>query len=642
MLRIFLIYAKQRRNIPAGFCGGHGLIVNFAENKFLRPENKQKAMDTAKAKVIAERVERLREWMRREGLGAVIIPSTDPHGSEYTPQRWESRAYISGFDGSAGTAVVTLGTAALWTDSRYYLYAADVLEGTPFVLMRDGLPDTPSIGEWLCAELGAGDTVGADAAVMTPAGAEALRSALRGHGIALRLTDDPFDSVWEGRPAVPHCAVEVQPLEYAGESCRSKVARLLSAAAARGADALLLTALDDIAWTLNLRGQDVEYNPVFVAYLLLTARGSVLLTPAERLTPDVRRYLESENIATAPYDGLSDALRRLDPHITMLPDKVNCRVAELFAPGRRIFAPSPAESMKAVKNDAEIAGFHSAMLRDGVAMVRFLSRLDDAVARGITEMGVDEMLTSLRARDESFRGLSFATIAAAGAHAAIVHYEATPATDVTLPRRGFLLLDSGAQYVDGTTDITRTIPLGPLTEEERRVYTLVLKGHIALSRCVFPDGASGTQIDLAARYAMWRERMNYGHGTGHGVGSRLNVHEGPHQIRMNYMPAPLREGMTVTDEPGLYLAGRFGVRTENTLLIAPAGESEFGRFLQFEPLTLCPIATTPIVMSMLSADEKAWLNDYHATVRVRLAPLLSAPEDAAALSWLKAATEPLP
>lgn len=598
-------------------------------------------MDKDKAKIITGRVESLRSRIRVTGLDALIIPSSDPHGSEYTPARWCTRAWISGFDGSAGTAVVTLDSAALWTDSRYFLYGEEVLENTPFTLMRDGLPSTPSITEYLGSKLRAGAVVAVDGDLISMAYRDTLKRELSRYGIDLRLIADPMDSVWTDRPPIPAHPVEIQSMEYAGESCRSKVSRLLTEAGKAGAEALLITALDDIAWTLNLRGSDVEYNPVFTAYLYLSAAECILFTPAERISGEVEEYLASQGISVKPYEGLADTVRSLPRRITLLSDKASCRVQALFGEGNTVTAPSVAERMKAVKNAAEIAGFHRAMLYDGVAMVRFLSRLPEKIREGITEIGVDRMLTAERARSPYFRGLSFATIAAAGPHAAIVHYEATPATDVTLPQRGFLLLDSGAQYVCGTTDITRTIPLGPLSDEERRVYTLVLKGHIALSRCVFPDGATGTQIDLAARYDMWREKMNYGHGTGHGVGSRLNVHEGPHQIRMNYMPAPLRAGMTVTDEPGLYLAGRFGVRTENTLLITDAGESEFGKFLCFEPLTLCPIATSPIDMGLMRSDEIRWLNDYHRGVREKLTPLLQGRENADALGWLIAATEPL-
>lgn len=584
------------------------------------------------------RVEKLRGYMKKKKLDAFIIPSNDPHMSEYTPAHWQCRQWISGFNGSAGTAVVTLEKAALWTDSRYFLAAGQQLEGTPFTLIKDGLSDTPSIGTWLAETLSENAKAGIDGSLCTPAMQKMLESELSPRGISAELCEDPFNEVWNNRPELPTDKIEVHPLKYAGESAADKIHRLLGKARENGCDAMLLTALDEIAWTLNLRGNDVECNPVFVSYLLLSDRQNVLFVNPAKVSDEVREHLSLSGVETMPYTAVADAVKNLHACRTMISNKVNCAIKSLFNDGECVIMPSIAEEMKAVKNSAEIAGFHSAMLRDGVAMVTFLSRLKSEVKKGITEMGVDRLLTSLRAEQELYRGLSFATIAAYGAHGAIVHYEADEHSDVKLEPHGFILIDSGAQYSDGTTDITRTISLGNPTEEEKKIYTLVLKGHIALSECVFPDGASGTQIDCAARYAMWQHFLNYGHGTGHGVGSYLNVHEGPHQIRMNYMPAPLHAGMTVTDEPGIYCEGKFGVRTENTLLIVPAGESQFGKFLKFEPLTLCPIDTAPIDLGLMTDKELQWLNDYHETVRQRLTPLI---KDGAVKEWLADATKPI-
>lgn len=584
------------------------------------------------------RVEKLRGYMKKKKLDAFIIPSNDPHMSEYTPAHWQCRQWISGFNGSAGTAVVTLEKAALWTDSRYFLAAGQQLEGTPFTLMKDGLSDTPSIGTWLAETLSENAKAGIDGSLCTPAMLKMLESELSPRGISAELCEDPFNEVWNNRPELPTDKIKVHPLKYAGESAADKIHRLLGKARENGCDAMLLTALDEIAWTLNLRGNDVECNPVFVSYLLLSDRQNVLFVNPAKVSDEVREHLSLSGVETMPYTAVADAVKNLHACRTMISNKSNCAIKSLFNDGECVIMPSIAEEMKAVKNSAEIAGFHSAMLRDGVAMVTFLSRLKSEVKKGITEMGVDRLLTSLRAEQELYRGLSFATIAAYGAHGAIVHYEADEHSDVKLEPHGFILIDSGAQYSDGTTDITRTISLGNPTEEEKKIYTLVLKGHIALSECVFPDGASGTQIDCAARYAMWQHFLNYGHGTGHGVGSYLNVHEGPHQIRMNYMPAPLRAGMTVTDEPGIYCEGKFGVRTENTLLIVPAGESQFGKFLKFEPLTLCPIDTAPIDLGLMTDKELQWLNDYHETVRQRLTPLI---KDGAVKEWLADATKPI-
>lgn len=584
-----------------------------------------------------QRIDALREVMRREGIDAFIFPSTDPHNGEYVPGRWEGRKWISGFDGSAGTAVVTMNEAALWTDSRYFIAAARQLEGTGFRLMKERVEGTPGIVEWLGMKLSATDkpVVGVDGMVNSAAAVDELTAGLRAEGgISVRTNFDPLDLIWNDRPPVPLDKIEIQPLEYAGESCRSKLGRIRKALRERHACGMFAAALDDIAWTLNLRGTDVHCNPVFVGYLLIAPESATLFTDDAKLTDEVRAYLAAEGVGTAGY-GYKEVSRALadykEYNILMDDNEINHNLFNV-PKCRRVVCSSPIPYMKAVKNETEIAGFHNAMLRDGVAMVKFLRRLKPAVeAGGQTEMSVDRMLTALRAEQPLFRGISFDTIAAYNEHGAIVHYEATPETDAELRPEGLLLLDSGAQYTYGTTDITRTIALGALTEEQRLVYTLVLKGHIALSRCKFPRGATGTQLDALARSVLWEHGMNYLHGTGHGVGSYLNVHEGPHQIRMEHRPAPLIEGMTVTDEPGIYLEGRFGVRIENTLLVTPYMKTEFGKFLQFEPLTLCPIDLTPVIKDMLTQEERAWINDYHRTVYDKLAPLL----DGEDLEWLR-------
>lgn len=591
---------------------------------------------------IQQRLSALREEMRREKLDAFIFPSTDPHHSEYVPERWKGRQWISGFDGSAGTAVVTLRSAALWTDSRYFLSATKQLEGTEFRLMKLRMPGTPTIAQWIGAELRAfgGNSVGVDGMVNALDDTESLIADLRREGgITVRTNLDILNNIWTDRPAIPTNKVTVHPMTYAGETAKSKLARVRQALRELHADGMLVSALDDVAWTLNLRGTDVHCNPVFVAYLLIDSDHATLYCDKEKLSADVTSYLNDQGVATAQYADVRKGLKDyFEYNILLDPKETSYTLAKLVNTKEVVRQASPIPAMKAVKNDTEIAGFRHAMLKDGIAMVKFLRWLKPAVkAGGQTEMSVSQKLTDLRAEQPLFRDISFDTIAGYAEHGAIVHYEATPDTDAALLPRGFLLLDSGAQYEDGTTDITRTIPLGPLTDEERRVYTLVLKGHIQLELCKFPRGASGTQLDILARSAMWREGMNYMHGTGHGVGSYLNVHEGPHQIRMEYVPAPLKAGMTVTDEPGLYLAGRFGARIENTLLITPYKETEFGQFLQFESLTLCPIDTAPIVREMMLAEEVAWLNDYHQQVRDTLSPHLDEGERA----WLREATEAL-
>ena len=590
---------------------------------------------------ICKRVEALREVMRREGINAFIFPSTDPHNGEYVPAHWEGRKWISGFDGSAGTAVVTMDDAALWTDSRYFLAAEEQLRGTGFSLMKERVEGTPSVSRWLGMKLSAvkSPVVGVDGTVNAAASVEALIAELRAEGgITVRTNFDPLDIIWADRPPVPADKAVIHPLEYAGEPCHEKLARIRQALKERHACGMLAAALDDIAWTLNLRGTDVHCNPVFVSYLLIEPERATLFIDRDKLTPDVEAYLKGEGVGTAGYADVSKALAAYGEYNILMDDgEINYN---LFNAARclKVVAPSPIPAMKAVKNNVEIEGFRNAMLRDGVALVKFMRWLRPAVeAGGQTEMSVSARLEELRAAQPLYRGLSFDTIAAYQEHGAIVHYEPTPATDVPLRPEGFLLLDSGAQYLDGTTDITRTVALGPVTDEQRLVYTLVLKGHIGLELCRFPRGASGTQLDAIARKDLWRYGLNYLHGTGHGVGSYLNVHEGPHQIRMEYKPAPLVEGMTVTDEPGIYLPGLFGVRTENTLLIAPYKETQFGRFLQFEPLTLCPIDTEPIILDMLAAEERDWLNAYHKTVYDRLSPHL----DGEDLAWLAAACAPV-
>lgn len=582
---------------------------------------------TTDKQTIAARLAALREEMRREHLSAFIFPSSDPHNSEYVPSRWEERKWISGFDGSAGTAVVTLHSAALWTDSRYFLAAEEQLAGTEFQLMRERVEGTPSIAEWIATEIEGVESseIGVDGMCMTYAECSDLKTDLKHNGgITVRTNLDILDRIWTDRPSVPLNPVSIQPIEYAGESCHDKLGRIRSSLLHRGAGGMLMTQLDDIAWTLNLRGTDVHCTPVFVAWLIVAEEVAVLYIKDEKLSPEVIEYLNAEGVAVDDYDNIIDALNSYDGYTLLIdPATTNYTLSQLRGNFNFVSAPSPVPEMKAIKNEVECNGFRNAMQRDGVAMVKFLKWLEEAVPKGCeTELSVSAKLRQLRAEQPLFKDESFDTIAGYEEHGAIVHYEPTPDTDVPLRPEGFLLLDSGAQYLDGTTDITRTIQLGKVTDLHRRVYTLVLKGHLSLQNLCFPRGAAGTQLDAVARVAMWREGMNFMHGTGHGVGSYLSVHEGPHQIRQEYRPAPMLEGMTVTDEPGLYLAGKFGVRIENTLLTVPYMTTEFGKFLRFEPLTLCPIDTRPIVVDMLSTEELGLLNAYHKMVYERLSPML--------------------
>ena len=591
---------------------------------------------------INERVGRLRSWMEENGFTAFVFPSSDPHNSEYVADHWKSREWISGFSGSAGTAVVTLEHAALWTDSRYFIAAEKELNGTGFQLMKLRVEGTPSVSEWLASELSTYEkaVVGLDGNVNSFAEVAAMEQELATKGnITVRTDADPMAELWTDRPVIPDNMVSLHPLEYSGESTSSKVSRVRKQLLDCGADGLLVTALDEIAWVLNLRGSDVHCNPVFVSYLLISPENITLYINNVKLPDDVKAYLMSEHIDVQAYESVVEGLR-LYVGKSLLVDmsSTNYSLATAVSFEKVCSGVSPIASMKAVKNKVEQDGFRAAMLRDGVAVVKFLAWLKSAVeAGGQTEISLDDRLTALRAEQPKFKGISFDTIVGYEAHGAIVHYEATPETDIPVQPHGLVLIDSGAQYLDGTTDITRTIALGELSEEQRRVYTLVLKGHIQLDRCRFPAGACGSQIDALARAPMWREGYNYMHGTGHGVGSYLNVHEGPHQIRMEWRPAPLQAGMTVTNEPGIYLEGKFGVRIENTLLIVPAESTAFGDFLKFETLTLAPIDTAPIVLEMLSTEEREWLNNYHRRVYESLSPYLEGNEK----EWLRKATLPI-
>ena len=592
---------------------------------------------------IKKRMEALRLQMKEHQLSAFIIPSTDPHSGEYVPEHWETRKWISGFTGSAGTAVITLDDAGLWTDSRYFIQAEEQLEGTGIRLFKDRLPETSSIDEWLGSILKKGDKVGIDGWVNSHQEAHALRNALAENGIELvTMTEDIFDTLWEDRPSLPKTPVFILDETRTGASCTEKIYRIQEAIAKNGASAIILSALDEISWTLNLRGSDVHCNPVFISYLLLSKEGYTLYILEDKITDEVRAYLKVHQVAIKTYSQLAEdlfAFREKHEGVLQISPLANEALYELSAKhADTIIAPSPVALMKAVKNETEQAGFRKAMERDGVALVKFLRWLEEAVPAGNeSEVSIDQKLYEFRAGQADFRGISFDTIAGYKEHAAIVHYEATPETDIPLKPEGLLLLDSGAQYLDGTTDITRTIALGPLTDEEKTDYTLVLKGHLQLQNAHFPAGTCGTQLDVLARSAMWKCGINYMHGTGHGIGHFLCVHEGPHQVRMNHVPTLLEPGMILTDEPGIYKAGRHGIRIENTLLIVPAQETEFGKFYRFEPLTLCPIDKKAIAIEILTDEELAWFNEYHQMVYNRLGPFLSEEENA----WLKEATSPL-
>lgn len=594
--------------------------------------------------MIQERLDLLRQEMKREHIGAVIIPTTDAHQSEYVADYWKCREWISGFDGSAGTVVVTLNAAALWTDSRYFLAAEQQLQGTGIMLMRERIEGTPSIPEWIGEQLLTSDSKEAliDGMCASYAEVEALKAELRkAGGITLRTNLDIISRIWTDRPALPSGKIIVMPQHemkdqhgrtLAHESVTERLARIRHNLLLQHADAILVSALDSIAWTLGLRGSDVHCTPVFVSYLLITQDNLVVYLDQNKLTPEALDALTALGADIKPYNAVREVARHLhEPYILLDANETSYTLYNIVSSSGKTIrqAASPIPSMKAIKSEAEQEGFRRAMLYDGVALVRFLRWLDEAVPQGTeTEMSIDAKLTQLRSEMPHFAGLSFDTIAAYQEHGAIVHYEATPQTDAALRPQGLLLLDTGAHYMGyGTTDITRTIALGPLTAEQKRIYTLVLKAHIQLELAYFPSGACGSRIDAVARQPLWKEGLNFGHGTGHGIGTCLSVHEGPHQIRQEWRPAPIVEGMLVTDEPGIYLAGEFGVRIENVLLAVKHCETDFGQFLCFEPLTLCPIDLRPVITSMLTPQEAEWLNAYHAEVRRSIMPLLTDEKD---------------
>lgn len=582
----------------------------------------------------SERIGLLRKWMSTQGLKAFIVPTTDPHNSEYVAAHWEARQWLTGFTGSAGTAVVTMNKAALWTDSRYFLQAEEQLKDTGICLMKEKLTSTPTIGEWLKEEIKAGAKVGIDGWVDNGSYSEDIRQHL---DTALCYCGDPFERIWEERPMLPDNPLFILDECFTGKSCQEKIADIKAIYHLHNCTGILLSALDEIAWTLNLRCNDVHCNPVFISYLLITDKNYTLYIYREKITPEVMAYLEANHISVKPYLEVEQDLKKQAKRRLVISSSLNGQLKSAVK-NPVTLSPSPVSLMKCIKNETEQNGFRRAMERDGVAMVKFLKWLKPAVEAGDqTELSIDKKLYEFRAEQAHFKGISFDTIAGYGAHGAIVHYEATPETDVPLEPHGLLLLDSGAQYLDGTTDLTRTIPLGLLTDEEKHDYTLVLKGMLHIMNIHFPEGTCGTQLDVLARQFMWKEGINYLHGTGHGIGSFLCVHEGPHQIRMNHVPTPLQPGMIVTDEPGIYKAGSHGIRIENTLMIVPSQETDFGRFFKFEALTLCPIPKEAICIEMMNNEEIGWLNNYHAEVYRRLSPLL----DEEHRKWLEQQCEPI-
>lgn len=589
---------------------------------------------------IKQRIEQLRQAMKNAGVSACIVPGTDPHASEYIADYWKEREWISGFDGSAGTVAFTLEKGGLWTDSRYFLQGQEQIDDSGIDLMKQGLPETPEMIAWICSELKAGERVGVNAQMFSVNAFAAMKNEFTANGIQL-ISIDLIAEVWTDRPALPLKPFYVFDTKYSGQSAADKLTALRAELSKSNADFMVLSALDDIAWLYNIRGNDVAYNPVVIAYSLVSINNATLFIDTEKLTAETKQYLDSQGVITAPYLDIYTALNAIPHGKSVLIDgaKLNQSLNEaipLNTPRRNLM--SPVFKLKSIKNETEVAGIRWAMVKDGVALTRFFRWLETNLNSGkLTEMSIAEKLYEFRKMQENFVGESFGTIAGYKGHGAIVHYRATESSDATLKPEGVLLLDSGGQYLDGTTDITRTIALGEATRQQKSDFTLVLKGHIALSKAIFPAGTRGSQLDILARKALWDMGLNYGHGTGHGVGHFLNVHEGPQSIRMDENPAVLQPGMIISNEPGMYRTGDYGIRTENLIHVVPAVNTEFGNFLEFETLTLFPIDRNLMEIMLINEEEGEWIDDYHRKVFESLAPHLTIEEQ----DWLKEKCNPI-
>lgn len=589
---------------------------------------------------INHRIASLRQCMQAAGVNAVIIPQTDPHQSEYISSHWQVRRYLSGFTGSAGALVVTSDKALLWTDSRYFLQAAEQLAGSDIALMKDGLPETPSIEEWLVENLKRGDCVGIDGMLFSVSEAHRLDKYFTLHGLKLKTDFDVVNDIWADRPALPSDAVFIHEEKYAGKSAKEKIEVILKKAASQMADAVFISPLDEVAWILNIRSRDVKYNPVATSYLYISPEGSTLLIDPVKVSPEVEAYLKKQGVSVRPYAEVKTFISTLptDAKILIEPNKTSITLSNLLG-SRAVSGESVVAVDKGCKNDIQVAGVRKAMERDGAALVGAVMEIEQRMADNIatTEIDVADILLKHRSVQPLFFDESFGTIAGYGPHGAIVHYEADDHSNSTLRPEGLLLIDSGAQYLDGTTDITRTIALGTPTAQEKHDFTLVMKGHIALGTMIFPTDTRGAQLDAIARQFLWKEGLSYLHGTGHGVGHFLNVHEGPQSIRLNYTPTPLMPGMITSNEPGLYRENVHGIRCENLVLCIPAMTTEFGQFLKFETLTLFPFDLRLFETEIMTDAEISWINTYHDEVRRRLLPFLS-PEQQ---EWIKEKTKEL-
>ncbi|NDV47434.1 aminopeptidase P family protein [Paludibacter sp. 221] len=580
-------------------------------------------------KQIPERLSALHDVMKKNSIAAYIIPGTDPHASEYIADYWKEREWISGFTGSAGTVALTLTKAGLWTDSRYFLQGAEQLKGTGIELMKQGLPETLEIIPWLSVELKAGDKVGVNPQMFSANAYSSMKAELGMSGIEL-VSIDLIDMVWNGRPALPSNPFFVFDTKYNGKSAKEKLNTLRAELKKAHANVFVMSALDDIAWLFNIRGNDVSFNPVVIAYALVSDEKATLFIEPEKIPAEGKEYLKAQGVETASYLDIYEYINEIPSSKAVLIDgaKLNRSLFEAIPQGCVVRnTMSPVFKLKSIKNETEIKGVRNAMVKDGVALTRFFKWLEENVKKGeLSEMSISNKLRDFRAEQELFVGESFDTIAGYAAHGAIVHYRATPESNFVIKEENLLLLDSGGQFFDGTTDITRTVAMGTPTIQQIIDFTLVLKGHINLATAIFPVGTRGSQLDILARKAMWDLGVNYGHGTGHGIGHFLNVHEGPQSIRMDENSTTLQLGMITSNEPGLYRANEYGIRIENLILVVPAEKTEFGQFLKFETLTLFPIDQQLIDIEMLGEKEIEWLNGYHSMVYDSLSPALSEEE----------------
>ncbi|MFJ2486475.1 aminopeptidase P family protein [Pseudomonas sp. NPDC087639] len=589
---------------------------------------------------VPQRLAHTRELMRREGIHALLVPSADPHLSEYLPGYWQGRQWLSGFHGSVGTLIVTHDFAGVWADSRYWEQATKELNGSGIELVKLQ-PGQPSPLDWLAEQTPEGGVVAVDGAVMAVASARTLGSKLEARGARLRTDIDLLTEVWSDRPTLPNAPIYQHLPPQATVSRGEKLAKLRESLQERGADWHFIATLDDIAWLFNLRGGDVSFNPVFVSFALINQQQATLFVALSKIDAQLRAVLEHDGVTLRDYSEVSDALRAVPSGASLLvdPARVTSGLLDNLDSGVKLVEGlNPTTLAKSQKSEADAAHIRKAMEQDGAALCEFFAWLESAWGRErITELTIDEKLTAARERRPDYVSLSFNTIAAFNANGAMPHYHATEEEHAVIEGDGLLLIDSGGQYLGGTTDITRMVPVGTPTEEQKRDCTRVLKGVIALSRAQFPKGILSPLLDAIARAPIWAESVDYGHGTGHGVGYFLNVHEGPQVIAYQAVPAPqtaMQPGMITSIEPGTYRPGRWGVRIENLAMNQVAESSEFGEFLKFETLTLCPIDTRCLVPALLTQDEKQWFNAYHAQVRERLSPLL----DGAALEWLNTRT----